>query len=177
MSLNADEVIELLRLEPLPVEGGYYRETYRANETLDAATLPERYGGPRATGGAIYYLLHSDNFSALHRLLTDEIYHFYLGQPVEMLLLFPDGHDEVVRLGTDLAAGERVQLVAPRGVWQGSRLAGPTSGNGFALMGTTMAPAYDQADFELGDRATLIAAYPQRAELIRALTREEGEAS
>ncbi|HEX3271773.1 MAG TPA: cupin domain-containing protein [Ktedonobacterales bacterium] len=174
MSLTAEQVIELLRLELLPVEGGYYRVTYLAEETLDAVTLPERYGGSRAYGGAIYYLLHGDSFSALHRLLTDEIYHYYLGQPVEMLLLSPDGHDDVVRLGTDLAAGERVQMVVPRGVWQGSRLAnGP---DGFALLGTTMAPAYDQADFELGDRAALIAAYPQRAELIRALTREEGEA-
>jgi uncharacterized protein len=172
MSLTAEEIIHLLRLEPLPVEGGYYRQTYRADETLGAATLPARYGAPRAFGGAIYYLLHGEHFSALHRLLTDEIYHFYLGQPVELLLLYPDGHDEVVRLGTGLAAGERPQVVAPRGVWQGSRLADRSSG--FALMGTTMAPAYEQADFELGDRAALIAAYPQRAELIRALTREEG---
>jgi uncharacterized protein len=176
MSLTVAEVIELLRLEPLPVEGGYYRQTYRADETLDATVLPERYGGPRAPGGAIYYLLHGDHFSALHRLLTDEIYHFYLGQPVEMLLLYPDGHDEVVRLGTDLAMGERVQVVVPHGVWQGSHLAERGAGAGFALLGTTMAPAYDQADFELGDREALIAAYPQRAELIRALTREEDEA-
>jgi hypothetical protein len=176
MSLTAEQVIELLRLEPLPIEGGYYRVTYLAEETLDVVTLPARYGGPRATGGAIYYLLHGDSFSALHRLLTDEIYHFYLGQSVEMLLLYPDGHDEVVRLGTDLAAAERVQMVVPRGVWQGSRLADPAdSASGFALMGTTMAPAYDQADFELGACEALIAAYPQRAELIRALTREEGE--
>src|SRR6476661_8861982 len=90
MSLTAKEVIELLRLEPLPIEGGYYRVTYRADETLGAATLPERYGGPRAYGGAIYFFLHGDNFSALPRLLTDEVYHFYLGQPVEMLLLYPD---------------------------------------------------------------------------------------
>jgi predicted cupin superfamily sugar epimerase len=173
MSLTAEQVIDLLRLEPLPIEGGYYRVTYRAEETLDAATLPARYGAPRAYGGAIYYLLHGVSFSALHRLLTDEIYHFYLGQAVEMLLLYPDRHDEFVRLGADLAAGERVQVVAPRGVWQGSRLVGHARANDFALMGTTMAPAYDQADFELGDRETLIAAYPQRADLIRALTREE----
>jgi len=174
MSLTAGEVIELLRLEPLPVEGGYYRETYRADETLDAAALPERYGSSRAYGGAIYYLLHGDHFSALHRLLTDEVYHFYLGRPVEMLLLYPDGREEIVRLGTDLAAGERVQVVVPRGVWQGSRLA--DSPDGFALLGTTMAPAYEQADFELGDRAALIVGYPQRADMIRALTHEEGEA-
>jgi predicted cupin superfamily sugar epimerase len=177
MPLTAEEIIALLKLEPLPIEGGYFRETYRATETLDSVALPARYNGPRAYGGAIYYLLHGDHFSALHRLLSDEIYHLYLGQPVEMLLLYPDGRDEVVRLGSDLAAGARVQVVAPRGVWQGSRLANPTSrANAFALMGTTMAPAYDQADFELGDRDALIAAYPQRAELIRALTRKEDTA-
>jgi predicted cupin superfamily sugar epimerase len=175
MTLTAEEIIELLRMEPLPVEGGYYRVTYCAEETLDAATLPARYGGPRAYGGAIYYLLHGDHFSALHRLLTDEVYHFYLGQPVEMLLLYPDGRDEVLRLGTGLAMGERVQMVVPRGVWQGSRLAANTTPEGFALMGTTMAPAYEQADFELGDRARLLATYPQRSDLIRALTHEEGE--
>lgn len=174
MSLTTEQVIELLRLEPLPVEGGYYCQTYRADETLDAAVLPERYGGSRAYGGAIYYLLHGDSFSALHCLLTDEIYHFYLGRPVEMLLLYPDGHDEIVRLGTDLAAGERVQVVVPRGVWQGSRLV--DGADGFALLGTTMAPAYEQADFELGDRAALIEGYPQRTDLIRALTREESKA-
>jgi predicted cupin superfamily sugar epimerase len=177
MSLTAEQVIELLRLEPLPIEGGYYRVTYLADETLDSASLPVRYVGSRAYGGAIYYLLQGDSFSALHRLLTDEIYHFYLGQSVEMLLLYPDGHDEVARLGTDLAGGERAQMVVLRGAWQGSRLADPAdNAHGFALLGTTMAPAYDQADFELGDREALIAAYPQRAELIRALTREEGEA-
>jgi hypothetical protein len=167
--LTAERVIALLGLEPLPEEGGHFRETYRADELIAHESLPPRYTGARPHGSAIYYLLRDDTCSAPHRLRSDEVYHFYLGQPVEMLLLYPDGRDETLILGPDIEAGQRVQAVAPRGVWQGSRLAQPTPG-GFALLGTTMAPAYDAADFELGDRAALLAAYPRRAELIRALT-------
>jgi uncharacterized protein len=164
--LTAREVIELLGLEPLPVEGGHFRVTYRAQEM---AVLPGRGAMARPLGGAIYYLLHGDAFSAPHRLRTDEIYHFYLGDPVEMLLLHPDGHGEALTLGQEIAAGQRVQVVVPSGVWQGSRLA-PARRCDWALMGTTMAPAYDDADFELGDRAALIAQYPAFADVIRDLT-------
>jgi uncharacterized protein len=151
------------------VEGGHYRQTYLATELIGRECLPGRYGGPRPRGSGIYYLLDDQTFSALHRLRSDEIYHFYLGQPVELLLLHPGGRDEVIVLGPDLEAGQRPQAVAPHGAWQGSRLLAPTPG-AFALMGTTMAPAYDPADFELGERAALVAAYPQRADLIGALT-------
>jgi predicted cupin superfamily sugar epimerase len=170
MPLTAEDIIELLRLQPLPVEGGFYCETYRAHEMLDPSVLPDRYTGERVLGSAIYYLLHGSHFSALHRLLTDEIYHFYLGHAVELVLLYPDGTDEVRRLGNDLAAGERPQTTVPRGVWQGSRLAEPEH---FALLGTTMAPGYDPADFELGDRRRLLSSHPQRAGEIYALTRTD----
>lgn len=168
--LTAQRMIELLNLEPLPVEGGYFRRTYLAGEMVDRAALPERYPHSKAYGSAIYFLLHDDHFSALHRLLTDEIYHFYLGDPLEMLLLYPDGASEVLVPGPDLEAGQKVQLVVPRGVWQGARL---RAGGRFALMGTTMAPAWDLTDFELGHREELMRRYPERAELIRALTRLE----
>jgi predicted cupin superfamily sugar epimerase len=170
MPLTAEDIIELLHLEPLPVEGGFYCQTYRAHETLRRADLPDRYTGERALSSAIYYLLHGSHFSALHRLLTDEVYHFYLGHPVELLLLYPDGTGEVRRLGHDLAAGQRPQITVPRGVWQGSRLA---KRGHFALLGTTMAPGYDQADFELGSRERLLDSYPERAEEIYALTRTD----
>jgi uncharacterized protein len=169
MPLTPDDIIELLHLEPLPVEGGFYCETYRAHETLGRAVLPERYTGGRVVGSAIYYLLHGDHFSALHRLRSDEVYHFYLGHPVELLLLYPDGTHEVRRLGNDLAAGERPQTTVPHGVWQGSRLVNAAVTH-FALLGTTMAPGYDPADFELGDRRRLLSSYPERADEISALT-------
>jgi predicted cupin superfamily sugar epimerase len=173
------EIIELLGLQPLPVEGGYFGETYRAAETLPATTLPERYGAsPRSLGTAIYYFLHAGHVSSLHRLRTDEVYHFYLGRTVELLLLYPDGSAETRRLGTDLAAGERPQSVVPAGVWQGLRLA-EAAPDGFALLGTTMAPGFDPDDFELGSRSPLLTSYPQSAAQILILTptehTEEGE--
>lgn len=166
--LTAARIIALLQLEPLTIEGGYFRQTYLAAEQTDGAALPARYRRSKSLGSAIYYLLHDGNFSALHRLPTDEIYHFYLGDPVDLVLLHPGGTHEVVTLGADLEAGQRPQAVAPCGAWQGSRLAHP---GGWALLGTTMAPAYDEQDFELGNRETLLGQYPARADDIRALTR------
>ncbi len=166
--LTPERLIELLRLAPLPVEGGCFRRTYVAEDYVSRAALPERYTQSKALGSAIYYLLHDDQFSAMHRLLSDEIYHFYLGDPVEMLLLFPDGSHKVQILGSDLEGGHYVQFVAPGGVWQGSRM---RTGGRYALLGTTMAPAYDPSDFELGDCAALTRQYPVCAPLIAALTR------
>ena len=168
---TAAELIERLGLEPHPGEGGDYRETWRADETLVAGALPPRYAGERAFGTAILYLLTSDpnSFSALHRLPTDEVFHFYLGDPVELLLLHPGGLVEVMTLGPDVLGGQRVQLVVSRGVWQGSRV---KAGGEWALLGTTMAPGFDFADYETGERERLIAEYPGTAERIRALTRE-----
>jgi hypothetical protein len=168
--LTAAQLIDLLRLEPLPHEGGLFRQTYRAAETVPAAALPARYGAPRRFATAIYYLLTDDpdSFSALHRLKTDEVYHFYLGDPVEMLLLQSDGGSRRVVLGQDLPAGQLVQFVVPAGAWQGSRV---IPGGRYALLGTTTAPGYETEDFELGEREALLKRYSDQAELIRALTR------
>ena len=168
--LTARDIIELLGLEPLPVEGGYFRQTWVADETIPAGALAGRDARPKPAGTAIYYLLtdHADSFSAMHRLPTDEVYHFYLGDPVEQVLLHPDGDIERVVLGHDLTSGQRVQHVAPRAVWQGSRL---VPGGRFALLGTTMAPGFDAADYEHGQRETLLARYPSAADLVIALTR------
>ena len=167
--MTADEIRALLSLEPLPVEGGLYVESWRSDETIGASALPSRYGGPRALGTAIYYLLEAGTFSAMHRLRSDEVFHFYLGDPVEALLLGPGRTGREVTLGTDLAAGMRPQLVVPRGAWQGFSL---KSSGAWALLGTTVAPGFDPADFEHGERASLLAAFPDHAARIRALTRD-----
>jgi predicted cupin superfamily sugar epimerase len=163
---TAQELIAFFGLQPLPLEGGFFRETYRSSESLSAASLPSRYGRDKSLGTAIYYFLTPDTFSALHRLPTDEIFHFYLGSPVEMLQLYEDGRGRVMTLGSDVLAGQSPQLVVPAGVWQGSCLA---PGGTFALLGTTMAPGFDFADYEPGDGACLSAQYPEFEELIRRL--------
>src|SRR5579871_3227484 len=122
--MTADEIKRLLRLEPHP-EGGYYRQTYIATQGMD---LPR---GHRACSTAIYYLLEPGTFSEMHVLTSDEVFHFYLGDPVEMLQLHPDGRAAVVTLGPDLRTGQQVQVVVPAGVWQGLRLFGEGQ---FALM-------------------------------------------
>ena len=144
------KLVEALGLAPHP-EGGYYRETYRT----DQAT-------------AIYYLLTADTFSEMHRLDADEIYHFYAGDAVEILQLFPDGKSEIHRLGNYLQGGEIPQLIVPAGVWQGSRLCQDGS---YALMGTTMAPAFRFEGYEQGLGEALAACYPEHATLIRELSR------
>src|SRR3990172_3020643 len=118
--LTAKKLIEHLGLESLPVEGGRFRQTYCAAEKIPRSALPRRYRSDKVFGTAIYYLLTSeaDSFSALHQLPTDEVYHFYLGDPVEMLLLDPDGASRRVVLGQDILRGQQVQFVVPRGVWQ-----------------------------------------------------------
>ncbi|MCZ6530476.1 MAG: cupin domain-containing protein [Chloroflexi bacterium] len=168
--LSAEEIIEILALEPLPIEGGLYRQSYVASEEIAAEALPKRYGRTKSICTAIYYLLtdRPESFSALHRLPTDEVYHFYLGDPVEMLLLHPEGRGEWIVLGHDLLAGQHVQYVVPAGVWMGSRL---MEGGLYSLMGTTMAPGFDHLDYQGGDTVELELLYPDRATLIRQLTR------
>jgi hypothetical protein len=166
--MTAKELKKLLNLKPLQREGGYFTTTYRAAGRVPREALPARYDDDRRLGSAIYYLLTPDTFSALHRLASDEIYHFYLGDPVTLLLLHADGRSETVTLGQDIGAGQRVQFTVPWGCWQGSYL---RPGGAFALMGTTMSPGFHEADFELGHRETLSRAYPARRALIERLTR------
>jgi uncharacterized protein len=168
---TAEQLILALDLQPLPVEGGMFRETYRSSETIASEALPGRYRSEKPFGSAIFYLLTSEPgcCSVLHRLPTDEIYHFYLGDPVELLHLHPDGTGERILLGQDVLNGQQVQHLAPGGTWQGSRL---QPGGRFALLGTTMAPGYSPDDFELGERQALLQQYPKHTTLIRLLTRD-----
>jgi hypothetical protein len=162
--MRAQDIIALLQLEPLPLEGGFFRQTYRAAKWLPSGSP----GTPLGT--AIYFLLTPDNFSAMHRLQADEIYHFYFGDPVEMLLLPPAGSGQTFLLGNDLPAGMRPQKIVSRGVWQGSRLR-PGGPHGFALIGTTMTPGFTWQNFELGRAEDLLADYPDFAEMIKARVR------
>jgi hypothetical protein len=167
--MDAGFIIEHLGLTPLPFEGGYFRETYRSGETIARSCLPSRYRAEKRFSTAIYYLITPDTFSALHCVSSDELFHFYLGDTVIMLQLCPDGTGKTVVLGHDLERGQHPQCVVPGGTWQGLAL---DAGGTFALMGTTVAPAFDPEDFVLGKRTTLIEHYPQFADMIIKLTRE-----
>lgn len=165
--MTAEDIIQLLGLEPLKEEGGFFKSSYRSAEVLPARTLPKRYNGPRHLGSAIYYLLTSDTCSRMHRLPTDELFHFYLGDPVNLLRLFPDGASDILELGQDIANRQKVQALVPRGCWQGAYL---LEGGSFALMGATMCPGFDDDDYETGNRMELMELYPEHRALIEKLT-------
>ena len=167
-TMTPEAIIAALDLSPHP-EVGYYRETYRAELALPADALGRDYAGPRNACTGIYYLLTSDTFSAMHRVRSDELFHFYTGDPVELLRLRADGSGDVVTLGTDLLAGLQPQALVPAGDWQGAALA---PGGTFALMGCTVAPGFAFDDFDLGGRADLQARWPEFATHIAQRTRE-----
>jgi predicted cupin superfamily sugar epimerase len=164
---TAQEIIEFFKMRPLEKEGGYYVQTYRASEKIPHASLPVRYTGERTFATAILYLLTPDTCSSLHRLTSDEVWHFYLGDSVTMLNLHPDGSSAVIDLGPDITKGQRVQVTVPKDTWQGAFL---KHGGGFALMGTTTTPGFESDDFKLGRRDELLEQYPSRRDLIEKLT-------
>ena len=164
-TLTADDVIRLLDLKPLTIEGGYFRETYRSPDHF----LPAGYAASRSIATAIYYLLSPETFSEMHVVPGDEIFHFYMGDPVEMLQIAPDGSAETVIMGQDIATGMQPQHVVPGGYWQGARL---LDGGTFALLGTTMSPGFDYADYRSGKRTELCNRFPQHSDKLRSLTRE-----
>lgn len=166
---TAEAIINALNLQQHPKEGGFFRETYRSSDRFTPSALPPRYNGDRSTSTAIYYLLTPGTISALHRLRTDEIFHFYAGSPVRMLQLFPDGQGKEIIIGPDVLAGHQPQVIVPRGVWQGSLL---EPGGEFALLGCTVAPGFEYVDYEHGQREELLKKYPSFRELIARLTTE-----
>jgi predicted cupin superfamily sugar epimerase len=168
-TIMAAELKKTLGLEPHPREGGWFRETWKAEEMIPSEALPAaRYSGSRSAGTAIYYLLEPQNFSEMHKLASDEVFHFYLGDPVEMLQLWPDGTGKRVVLGHDIANGQLLQTVVPQGVWQGTRL---VSGGNVALLGCTVSPGFDYADYASGKREELVRGWPDWKALIEGLTR------
>lgn len=170
LMITAQQIIELFKMRPLEKEGGYYIQTYRASEKITQAALPVRYTGERTFATAILYLLTSGTVSCLHRLTSDEVWHFYLGDSVTMLQLYPDGSSNVMDLGPDITKGQCVQVTVPKNTWQGAFL---KHGSSFALMGTTTAPGFESDDFELAKRQELLEQYPGRRDLIEKLTKEQ----
>lgn len=160
--------IEKLGLHPHP-EGGFYRQTYRAPLEIRRSALPPAFNGDRSACTAIYFLLSNADFSAFHRLAADEMWHFYAGDALTVHLIHPDGRHVQLVLGAGAEQGECFQAVVPAGVWFGSCLA---KGGTFALVGCTVSPGFDFADFEMARRAALLREYPQHASLITRLTRE-----
>lgn len=156
---TVNELVSLLDLHPLEREGGMYRETYRCKTSVNG----------RSCGSAIYFLMTQNAFSHLHRMETDEVYHFYMGDPLELLEIDASGKATVHVLGNDIAAGQLPQLVIPGGSWQGSRL---LPGGEYALFSTTMSPAFVHEDYENADGVAMIEKYPEHAALIRVLTGE-----
>jgi uncharacterized protein len=171
---TAEEVIKKLNLQPLPDEGGYFRETYKSDIEMpaDEFGLQSESVANRKLTTAIYYLVTPTSFSALHKLKSDEVFHFYSGDAVEMIQIDPSGKLTRYELGPDVARGQTPQVVVPRGSWQALRL---KKGGDWGLMGTTVAPGFEFEDFELGIREDLIKSFPHlRVDIIR-FTREPGE--
>jgi predicted cupin superfamily sugar epimerase len=150
--MTAEKLKSLLNLVPLSIEGGYFAETYRSPDMISQECLQGRYKGSRSVGTAIYYLLEPGTFSEIHRVASDEIFHFYRGDPI----------------GTDIESGMTPQLVVPHGVWQGARL---VDGGKFALLGCTVSPGFEYADYESGLRQLLCESHPEHRDMICALTR------
>ena len=166
---TAEEIKAMLRLEPHPT-CGFVAETYRSPLKIPPNALPEAYGdaGDRPYGSALYFLVTPEAQIVMHRIRSDQLYHHYLGDPLEVLMLFPDGTGAVAAVGADLAAGERPQLFIPGGTFHTSRL--PASGGGFALLASTEWPGVEPPDVEHGNIEELLASYPDFREQIRAFT-------
>lgn len=157
------------RLDLAPhVEGGYFRETYRSVEYIDKHALPERFNGDRSFCTAIYFLLHDNQFSALHRIKQDELWHFYTGDCLVVHIIDTTGNYSRIKLGMNFENGEVFQAVVPLGSWFGATL---QQSDTFALVGCTVAPGFDFADFEIAERDVLVGLYPEHRQIIEQLTR------
>jgi predicted cupin superfamily sugar epimerase len=163
-----EKLVSAFNLLPHP-EGGFYAETYRSTEAISGKNLPERFSGDRSFSTAIYFLLPAGNFSAFHRIQSDECWHFYEGGSLNVYVIHTSGELQIIRLGKDIANGETYQAVVPAGCWFASR---PANGTEYALVGCTVAPGFDFADFELAYADKLIADFPQHETVIRELCRQ-----
>ncbi len=166
--MNVNDLVQNFGLAPHP-EGGYYKETYRSAEKITAVCLPGRFGGERNFSTAIYFLLESGNFSAFHRIKSDECWHFYAGQALLIHVISKDGSLNTVTLGNDIRADQQFQYVVEAGSWFASEVA---PGSDFSFVGCTVSPGFDFADFEMAKAADLIASFPQHELIIKRLCRQ-----
>jgi uncharacterized protein len=168
-TLNKDSRywVEKLQLEPHP-EGGHFRQTYRSEVVIAREALPAGFSGTRAVSTAIYFLLEGENFSAFHRLRSDEIWHFYVGEPLSVHVIDPAGNYSRILLGQDLESGQMLQALVLAGCWFASHVA---DWKAFAVVGCTVGPGFDFEDFEMGKGDELVARYPEYRKVIERLTR------
>ena len=148
-------------------EGGYFVETYRSSEKISTSALPKRFGGDRNFSTGIYFLLESHHISALHRIASDEMWHFYAGCPLNVCVIDNQGDLTIIRLGNNPENGEVFQAVVPAGMWFGSKPAEPDS---YSLVGCTVAPGFDFEDFEMKSSTELLTMFPQHREIVEILT-------
>jgi predicted cupin superfamily sugar epimerase len=162
------ELINTLELISHP-EGGYYKETYRSEGSISKNALPDDYSGDRSYSTGIYFMLTADTFSAFHKINQDEMWHFYDGSPIELHMITADGEYSCVYIGRDIKNGEHLQYVVPGGVWFASRVKDNAE---YSLLGCTVSPGFDFADFILPNTTEMTALFPQHSEIISELTRD-----
>jgi predicted cupin superfamily sugar epimerase len=165
--MSPQQLIQMYQLQSHP-EGGWYKETYRSQESIAANALPARFTGDRNFSTAIYFLLEPGNFSAFHKIKSDECWHFYLGQTLLIYVITPAGSLEIIPLGSDISKGEVFQYTVPANHWFASK---PAPGSSFCFVGCTVSPGFDFADFEMADEKSLTNSYPQHAGSIKELCR------
>ncbi len=167
-NLTAHEIIELYNLKAHP-EGGYYRETYRSAEWINKEALPDRFAGKRSLSTAIYFLLPEGSKSCFHKLKADELWHFYLGGPITLVIIHPNSTLEEVIVGQDILGGQKLQYIVSAGCWFAAY---PNPETTWSLMGCTTAPAFDFSDFEMAKRDELVQSYPEAKSWIHRLTKD-----
>jgi len=165
--MTVQQLIQQYNLQPHP-EGGWYKETYKSDEYISGSTLPERFGGSRVFSTAIYFLLEQGNFSAFHRIKSDECWHFYAGDPLVVYVMQLNGRLDIIHLGNDIEKGQVFQFVVPANCWFASR---PAPGSTFCFVSCTVAPGFDFTDFELAKASSLTALFPQQKAIIEELCR------
>ena len=162
-----NQLIQKYNLQPHP-EGGWYTQTYKSKEQISEKALPGRFGASRFFSTAIYFLLEQGNFSAFHRIKSDECWHFYAGDPLLIYIIEQNGELKIISLGNDNEKVHAFQYVVPANCWFASR---PASGSQYCFVGCTVSPGFEFDDFELAKGNELSAMYPQHKEIIKELCR------